>query len=254
MFLIDTHTHIYLEDFDADRSSVILRAKEAGLELLLMPNVDESTIDRLNQTASEWPGYCLSMIGLHPTSVNEATPSSLPWIVEGIQTGRYVAIGEVGIDLYWDKTYQQRQIDIFCYQIDLSVEFGLPLVVHSREATGLILDILATYNNKPKGVLHCFSGTEAEARRAIDLGFMLGIGGVFTYRKSNLADIVTAVGLQHILLETDAPYLSPVPHRGQRNEPAYTRLVAEAMAAHLGLMAEEVAGITTANARKLFSI
>ncbi|PKP23599.1 MAG: hydrolase TatD, partial [Bacteroidetes bacterium HGW-Bacteroidetes-22] len=120
--------------------------------------------------------------------------------------------------------------------------------------TGLILDILATYNNKPKGVLHCFSGTEAEARRAIDLGFMLGIGGVFTYRKSNLADIVTAIGLQHILLETDAPYLSPVPHRGQRNEPAYTRLVAEAMAAHLGLMAEEVAGITTANARKLFSI
>lgn len=222
--------------------------------MLLMPNVDEATVNRLNQTALEWSGFCLPMIGLHPTSVNATTLPSLTWIKEALQTSRYIAIGEVGIDLYWDSTFRQSQIDVFRYQIDLSLEFGLPLVIHSREATSLILDILAAYGIRHRGVLHCFSGTEEEAFRAIELGLMLGIGGVITYKKSNLPAIVKVIGLQNVLLETDAPYLAPVPFRGQRNEPSYIKLVAEAIASHTEQKAEEVASIATANARRLFNI
>lgn len=254
MFLIDTHTHVYLPEFDDDRDLVVERARQAGIGKMLMPNVDESTLDRLHQVAGRWPDYCLPMIGLHPTSVNHTTADDPKWVEEGLRTGHYWAVGEVGIDLYWDKTHERRQVDVFRYQIELALNFGLPLVIHSREATSLILDILTAFDPRPKGVMHCFSGTTDEALRAVELGLMLGIGGVFTFRKSNLPEIVQRAGIQNIVLETDAPYLSPVPYRGKRNEPSYLKLVAEAMASTLQTTTDEVAAITTANAKRLFSI
>jgi len=254
MFLIDTHTHIYLPEFDDDRDEVIERAKQAGIGKLLMPNVDETTLVRLHQAADRWPDYCLPMIGLHPTSVNQSTTDQPKWVEEGLKTGQYIAIGEVGLDLYWDRSHESRQVEVFRYQIELALKYNMPLVIHSREATGLILEILAGFNPCPRGVLHCFSGTADEAIRAVELGLMLGIGGVFTFKKSTLPEIVKLVGMENILLETDAPYLSPVPHRGKRNEPSYLKLVAGAMAATMQTTTDEVAAITTANADRLFSI
>lgn len=254
MFLIDTHTHIYLDEFDADRQQVVARAKDSGIVKLLLPNVDENTVEPLLHVVSQWEGFCLPMAGLHPTSVDHNTPSSLSWLEDALATGNFIAVGEVGIDLYWDSTHREKQIGMFRYQIGLAVKYDLPLVIHSREATALILDILCEYRGKVRGVMHCFSGTPEEAHHAVEMGFMLGIGGVFTYKKSNLPDIVKSVGLGNVILETDAPYLPPVPYRGKRNEPAYIVLVAEAIARYLSIPVEEVAATTTANAKQLFQI
>lgn len=255
MELIDTHTHIFLPEFREDRELVISRAEQMGVSCFLMPNVDEQTLPDLMETALLHPKSCYPMIGLHPTSVNHATDFSLSWVYEGLRSGRFIAVGEVGLDLYWDKTFKTEQERVFRLQFGMAREFMLPVVIHSRESMPEIISILNSEPEVPaKGVFHCFSGTIEEARWAVEKGYYLGIGGPYTYKKSNLPEIVRSVGLSHIVLETDSPYLPPVPFRGKRNESSYIRLVAESIALNEGVSLEEVASITSKNARNLFKL
>ncbi|MDD3663956.1 MAG: TatD family hydrolase [Bacteroidales bacterium] len=254
MFLVDTHTHIYLPDFDNDRSEVIHRARQSHVCKMLLPNIDRQSLPLLNKICQDWPGVCYPMIGLHPTSVDNSDFEMPFWIEDELIERRYVAIGEVGIDLYWEKRFRDQQVEVFKYQIQLAVRHGLPLVIHSREATSLILEVLEPFKGKVQGVFHCFSGTESEAARAIEIGFLLGVGGVITYKNSPLPAIVSKFGLNHLLLETDAPYLPPVPHRGKRNEPSHTFIVAGFIAKLLSVPLEDVATATSHNALKLFSL
>lgn len=255
MELIDTHTHLFLPEFAEDRDKVICHAEQLGVTSFLMPNVDEQTLTDLLDVANSYPGKCLPMIGLHPTSVNSQTDFSLEWIYKGLQSGRFIAVGEIGMDLYWDKTYKSEQEKVFRTQMAFAREFDLPIVIHSRDSMSEIIEILKSEPEIPSnGVFHCFSGTIEEAKWAINHGFYLGIGGPYTYKKSNLPELIREVGLNSVILETDSPYLPPVPHRGKRNESSYLRLVAEAISLNEAISLEEVAAITSKNARKLFKL
>lgn len=257
MVLVDSHTHCYAGEFDADRKEVVSRALEVGVTFLLMPAIDQGHTERMMRMAGEFPGICFPMTGLHPTSVNSDFAKEMEHVrsmlAEGAQ--RFCAIGEVGIDLYWDKTYQTEQIEVFNQQTDLAVEYDLPLVIHTRNSMDLALDILTERNDRRiRGVFHCFSGNTAQARRAVDLGFLLGIGGVVTYRNSGLQAVVENIPADKLLLETDAPWLTPVPHRGKRNEPSFLPLIAQKTAEIKQIPVEEIARITTANALGMFGI
>lgn len=250
--LIDTHTHIYLPPFNADREQVVTRATKAGVKALYLPAVDGTTHNAMLQTEAEFPA-CKSMMGLHPCSVTEDFENELAVVKTYLKQRSFVAVGEIGLDFYWDKTFTQEQYTAFHRQIEWALEYGLPVSIHSRNATGECIDVVAQYPAL-RGVFHCFSGTGAQARQLIEMDFMLGIGGVVTFKNSGLDKVVAQVGLSHLILETDAPYLAPVPFRGKRNEPVYTVLVAERLASLLNLSLEEVAQVTTQNAEKLFRI
>lgn len=253
--LIDTHTHVYLGQFDADRRAVVERAVAAGVKLQLMPNIDSTTVPAVLAVAAQFPGICLPMMALHPTSVKKNYREELDAIEKWLEKERFVAIGETGIDLYWDTTYAAEQKDALARHIHWAVHYGLPLVLHSRNSMEELFDVLEAHKHLSfSGVFHCFPGDVQQAKKAIGMGFMLGIGGVVTYKKSSMAEVVKAVGLEHIILETDAPYLAPVPHRGKRNESAYLVHIAEHIAGITGFGVEEVAGVTTANAVGLFSL
>ncbi|MBP6979352.1 MAG: TatD family hydrolase [Bacteroidales bacterium] len=255
MTFTDTHTHLYLDAFDHDRDQVIQSALEKHVEVMLLPNIDRSSIDSMQQLCSRYPGICLPMMGLHPTSVNGTYEEELQMIDKCLEHPSYVAVGEIGMDLYWDHTYQREQELVFRHQISLALEKHLPVVIHSRNAIDRIIEILQDYRDSGlTGVFHCFSGSLYQARQIIEMGFYLGIGGVLTFQKSGLAHVVSQVDLEHILLETDSPFLAPVPYRGKRNESAYLPLVAEKLAEIRGTTTADVAGITTANARKLFAL
>ncbi len=255
MELIDTHTHLFLSEFAEDRDLVIYRAEQLGVTTFLMPNVDESTLSDMLNVANTYSGKCLPMIGLHPTSVNRQTNISLDWVYKGLESGEFIAVGEIGMDLYWDKSFRSEQEQVFRVQLSFAREFDLPVVIHSRDSMPEILEILASEPEVPcRGVFHCFSGTIDEAKWAIDHGYYLGIGGPYTYKKSNLPELISEVGLNSVILETDSPYLPPVPHRGKRNESSYVRLVAEAISQHEAISVEEVAAITSKNARTLFKL
>lgn len=252
---IDTHVHIYLPEFDEDRAEMISRAVQAGVSPLLMPNVDQNTIAPLMDAAASFPGLCLPMMALHPTSVKEDYRQQLEEVEIWLAKGGFVAVGETGIDLYWDKTFFNEQVIAFQRHTELAIQYGLPLVIHSRQALDEILETLEPFRGSVlKGVFHCFPGDVSQAQKAIDLGFLLGIGGVVTYKKSGMARVVQEVGLEHIILETDAPYLSPVPHRGKRNESAYIPLVGRQVAELTGASLAEVAAATTQNAMNLFKL
>ncbi len=253
MQFIDTHAHLYLEHFDNDCHNVIQRALQQGITKILLPNIDTGSIKPMNQLVSEYPQTCFPMMGLHPTSVKANFQDELDVILNEINSGRYIAIGETGIDLYWDKSFIKEQCIVFEQEIKLAAELDKPLVIHARQSFDVIFDILEKHRDKKtKGVFHAFSGNIEQALHAIRLGFMLGIGGMLTYKNSGLDKVIQQVGLDHIILETDAPFLPPVPHRGERNEPAFLIHVAEKISALKAVDIEEVARITTENAQKLF--
>ncbi len=254
-FFIDTHTHLYLEQFDPDRSLAVQRAVDAGVSYMLLPNVDEETILPMMALHQQFPRHCLPMMGLHPTSVKPGYEQVLEKMYSLLQDGNFVAVGETGIDLYWDKTWVDLQEEAFRVQIEWAIDKKLPVVIHSRNSVNEIKNVIHDYRGRGlRGVMHCFPGNEADARWFIDNGFLLGIGGVVTYKKSDMAKVVQDIPLQYLILETDAPYLPPVPHRGKRNEPGYLPLVAEKIAALKNLTPEEVARQTTAAAMELFNL
>jgi TatD DNase family protein len=252
---VDTHTHLYLEQFDEDRDQAVDRAIRAGVNRLLLPNVDSETIPAMMQVSQTFPGTCLPMMGLHPTSVKPGFEAELEVVTDWLARKPFVAVGETGLDLYWDKTHLNEQIAALKVQVELALKYDIPLVLHSRKSLNELFSVLKAYKgSRLKGVFHCFPGNVPDAEKAIELGFLLGIGGVITYKNSTMAKVVGAIGLDHILLETDAPYLPPVPYRGKRNESAYIPVIAEKVAEATGESIERVEEATTANAIKLFNL
>jgi TatD DNase family protein len=255
VIFIDTHTHLFLPEFSEDLSRVVSDAVEQGIVKMLLPNVDESTMDSLLSLADEFPVNCLPMIGLHPTSVNECLEQKLNLVRETLVTSELWGIGETGIDLYWDDTILNHQVEAFKLQIALAKEFHLPLVIHARNSFHEIFRVMDQENDDSlKGVFHAFTGNAKQAGKIIDYGFKIGIGGIVTFKNAGLDGIVKDIALEHIVLETDAPYLAPVPKRGKRNEPAYLIYTAERMAEIYGQPLKVIADITTRNAAALFNI
>ncbi len=248
----DTHTHLYDEQLMADASQ-IQRAIDAGVSKMYMPNCDRATIPGMLQLADQYPQNCLPMMGLHPCYVKEHYLDELALITQWLSQRRFHAVGEIGLDYYWDLTFKTQQIDAFETQIRLALQHNLPIVIHSRESTPDCIDIVRRHQNgRLKGIFHCFSGTLEEARQIIDLGFYIGIGGVVTYKKSTLPDLISQIPLDNIVLETDAPYLAPVPHRGKRNESSYIPIIAQKIAEIKNCTVSEVAAITSGNAGMVF--
>lgn len=256
MQFIDTHSHMYLSDFAGDLDACMQRALEAGVVLTALPNVDLRTVESLRALHEAYPAQTLPMMGLHPCSVGPKWREELHAIHTELLSGHYIAIGEIGIDLYWDKTYQREQEDAFAIQIGWAKELGLPIVIHARESFREICTVLDSLcDERLTGVFHCFTGSVNDARKALSYpGFYLGIGGVLTFKKSGLDAVLSQIGIGRVVLETDAPYLAPTPFRGKRNETVYTRLVAERMAEVTGLTLAEVAATTTRNALQLFKL
>lgn len=252
MEIIDTHTHLYLEDFQADIEDVLGRAKSEGVTRFYLPNVDSSSIDDLLKLEETHP-ECIAMMGLHPCSVKENMADELSLVEEWLRKRPFAAVGEIGLDYYWDKTFVAEQKEAFRKQINWALELNLPIVIHSRDSMQDCIDIVKeNQNGTLRGIFHCFGGTVDEAKQIMDLGFLMGIGGVLTYKKSGLAEVLTSIPLEYIVLETDAPYLTPVPFRGKRNEPSYLKYVVNKMAEAMNIPVEEIAAQTTSNAQKLF--
>jgi TatD DNase family protein len=253
MRLVDTHTHLYLEQFDEDRPAVIERAVGLGIDNFYLPNVDSRTIEAMLQMEIDFPGRCYAMMGLHPCSVEDAFEKELKIVEDWLARRSFVAIGEIGIDLYWDKTHVKEQQIAFRRQANWAKSLGLPIVIHSRDSTDMLIDLVKEeQDGRLTGIFHCFTGTIEQARQIIDLGFHLGIGGVLTFKNAGLDKTLEKVDLQHLVLETDAPYLAPAPHRGKRNESAYVRLVADQLAAVKGCSIEDIARVTSRNADRIF--
>jgi TatD DNase family protein len=255
MKLVDTHCHLYLDDFKDDSPEVISRAIEWGVEKFYLPNIDLAVIPEMLALESAYPGHCFAMMGLHPCSVKENYRDELEVMREWLDKRKFSAIGEVGLDFFWDTTFEKEQYVAFHTQADWAVHFGLPLVIHSRKSLDECIALVREHQGGTlTGIFHCFSGTVEQAEKIISLGFYLGIGGVVTYKNSGLEQVLQKIGLDHVVLETDAPYLTPVPFRGKRNEPAYLKFVLEKLALITGKNVEEVAAITTINADKVFGI
>ncbi|MFZ4522291.1 MAG: TatD family hydrolase [Bacteroidales bacterium] len=255
MYFTDSHTHLYAEEFDDDRDAMILRALQHNVKHLFLPAIDSAYHQKMVDVAAKYKGVCFPMMGVHPTSVKENYQDELSIVAEYLAKPevKFCAIGEVGIDLYWDKTHEAEQRIAFNYQLDLALKYDLPVVIHTRNSMDIALSMVEErHDPKLRGVFHCFSGNVAQADRAVSLGFLLGIGGVVTYKNSGLQAVVEHVALEHLLLETDAPYLPPVPYRGQRNEPAYIPVIAQKIADLKRLSVEEVAEVTTRGALGLF--
>ncbi len=255
MLLTDTHTHLYSAEFDIDRKQVVERAIASGVKKFFLPNIDSSSVEGMIALCGQFPENCFSMIGLHPTSVKENYEEELEGVKEWLGKHKFCAIGEIGIDLYWDKTFFTQQQLAFETQIKWAHEFSLPIVIHSRNSFNEIVEVLQKNKNEnQRGIFHCFSGSKEQAEKAISLGFKLGIGGVLTYKNSGLGQAIAGIDLKHLVLETDSPYLTPVPHRGKRNESGYITLVAQKLAEIKNISVDEVAEITTANAKEVFGI
>lgn len=254
MAFVDTHTHLYVEEFDEDRELALIRAGEAGVARLFMPNIDDTTVNAMLALCRSHEG-CYPMIGFHPTSVDADWKARLAAVRRWLDSPRtFYGIGEVGLDLYWDKTYKKEQMQAFEIQIEWALEHDLPLVVHCREAYPELFEVLAPYKNTGlRGIFHSFTGTEEEAARLLEYtGFLLGINGVVTFKKSVLPSVLPHVPLGRIVLETDSPYLAPVPYRGKRNESAYLVEVAGKLSEIYSVPLEEIARVTTENACRMF--
>lgn len=253
--LIDTHSHIYSEDFNTDVDEVIQNAYNNGVKKIILPNIDSGTIKRLVDLSNSYPHICYPLMGLHPTSVVADYKEELGAVEYWLDKHRFYGIGEIGIDLYWDRTYVNEQKDAFRYQIKLAKSRQLPVVIHVRNSFDEVYEIVKEEQDGTlKGVYHCFSGDEVEAQKIIDLGFLLGIGGVLTFKNSNLSEVIRKIDLNYLVLETDSPYLAPVPKRGRRNESSYLIYVAQKIAEINEIPIEKVAEITTSNGRDLFGI
>ncbi len=255
MILIDTHTHLYLDNYSDDQDIIIQKAIDQGVQKMLLPAIDRSTFDSMLKLSNRYPENCLPMIGLHPTSVKDDYKEELALVEEQINKGGYIAIGEIGIDLYWDGTYFEQQKDAFRRQLRLAKKLGFPVAIHTRDSFDDIYKIVAEEKTDDLiGVFHCFTGSSAEAQKIMDLGFYMGIGGILTFKNSGLADTVQDIPIEHLLLETDSPFLTPAPHRGKRNESSYLTIIANKLAEVKGISFEEVGNITTNNANQLFKL
>jgi len=252
--IIDTHAHLYLPEFDDDRTEALERAVSAGVRQLFLPNVDSRTVESLHKLSEAWPEICFPMMGLHPCSVSgESFDEELDIVKELLDSRNYIAVGEIGLDLYWDKTTLAMQVKALQMQCEWALEKDLPVALHSRNATRECIDVIKPFAARGlKGVFHCFSGTAEEAAEITAMDFFLGIGGVLTFKKSGLDEAIKDISSGFLVLETDAPYLSPVPFRGKRNEPAYITNVLSLLATLRRKSEEEMAAITTANALRLF--
>ncbi len=250
--VIETHAHIYDDTFADDRELMLSRAKEAGVSEIWMPNCNSETIESMMLLARNHPTFCLPMIGLHPCYVKEDFEKELQIVEENLNKNKFLAIGEIGMDFYWDKTYVPQQKEAFLYQCQLAKKHNLWIDIHSRDAFWETVDLIELNGDSNlKGIFHCFSGGADEVKKAIELGFLMGIGGVVTFKNGGLDKIIPAIDLNHIVLETDAPYLAPVPYRGKRNETSYLPLIAQKIADLKEISIEEVLRITTENAQKL---
>jgi TatD DNase family protein len=251
----DSHTHLYLDAFDDDRDQMIQRAIESGVSRMLLPNIDSSSIGPLFALAERFPDHCFPMMGLHPTSVKENYQEELMRIEAALKPKDIIAIGETGIDLYWDKTFLKEQEEVFSTQIAWAMKLDLPLVIHARDSFQEIFAVLDRAGGPElRGVFHSFTGGQAELERALSYNFMIGINGIVTFKNSNLAKVVSKIPLNSLLLETDAPFLAPVPYRGKRNESSYLLETAAKVAEIHNLNKEEIARITSANAELLFRL
>lgn len=253
---VDTHTHLFVDAFNEDRSEIVQKAIDAGVEKMLLPNIDIDTIDAMNELSKAYPNNCYSMMGLHPGSIKEDWEERLEIIRKNLFEGDYIAVGEIGMDLYWDKTFVKEQAEAFRMQVEWAKELKLPIAIHAREAFEPIFEILDEINDDNlTGVFHCFTGTLEQANHALDYGgFKLGIGGVLTYKKAALDQVLEHVDLKHLILETDSPYLPPVPYRGKRNESSYILHIAEKLTEVYNVPLSEIEEMTTANARELFQL
>jgi TatD DNase family protein len=250
--LIETHAHLYAEEFDADRTTVVAAAVAAGVAKIYLPNVDAASIPRLLATEQEFPSVCEAMMGLHPCYVKENFEQELAVVETWLNKRKFAAIGEIGMDFYWDLTYKNQQEEALKIQLQWAAKYALPVVIHCRNSTRETIETVKKQKQKLSGIFHCFSGTLAQAQEIIALGFAVGIGGVATFKNGGLDKILPYIDLQHLVLETDCPYLAPIPHRGKRNEPAYLPLIAKRVAELKNTTVEHIAETTTANALSIF--
>lgn len=256
LIVIDTHAHLYATEYENDIKEVVARAKQSGVIKVLLPNIDTHTIEILHLLYDEYPDFFLPMMGLHPTSIDKNWEKDLKTIKNLLEQNKYIAIGEIGIDLYWDKTFEEEQINAFTEQLKWSIEYDLPVSIHSRNANSTVLKCIKSVGaEKLKGVFHSFGGDVEELREILKLNnFLLGINGVVTYKNSTLPNVLKETNLSHLVIETDSPYLPPVPYRGKRNESSYTTLIVNKLAEIYSTTPEEVGRITTENAVRLFNI
>lgn len=253
--LIDTHSHLYLNQFESDISNVIQRAREENIESIVLPNIDSETIRPLHELVDDYPDFLIPLMGLHPTHVKENYRDELDKVIHQFEKYNYRGVGEIGVDLYWDKTFLKEQEYVFEQQILLAIDKGLPVVIHARESFDAILNIVKRKQFKNcRGIFHAFTGDSLLAKEIINLGYKIGIGGILTFKNSGLAETVCEIDINHIVVETDSPYLAPMPFRGKRNESSYLKYIVEKLAIIKGLSAEEVAEITTQNAKAVFGI
>ncbi|GAA5648081.1 TatD family hydrolase [Vibrio proteolyticus] len=253
--MIDTHAHIYASEFDHDRDEVVQRALAQGIEHILLPNIDLDSIEPMLKTEAAYPQVCRSMMGLHPCYVDSKVDQTLATIESWFEQHPFIAVGEIGIDLYWDKTFRAEQEKAFVTQLNWAKQRQLPVVIHTRDSIEETLTLLAQeQDGSLRGVFHCFGGSLAQAQAINGLGFHLGLGGVSTFKNGGMDNVIPHLDMDYVILETDCPYLAPVPHRGKRNEPAYTQLVAQRIAQLREIGLDEVDNLTTDNAKTLFNL
>ena len=253
MILIDTHCHLYGEEFTADIDAVIERAQQQGVNRFYLPGIDSEAIPSMMALEERFPGVCIAMMGLHPCYVKENFREELVIVGDWLKKRPFVAIGEIGLDFYWDKTFVEQQYEAFHLQMQWALDMNLPIVIHTRNAMPETIETVKPYADKGlRGIFHCFSGNAAEAKRVTEMGFHLGIGGVITYKNSGLSEALTDIAPEWLVLETDAPYLTPVPFRGKRNESSYLQYIIHKLAEVKQIPVEELAAVTTATAQKIF--
>lgn len=253
MKLIDTHTHLYASEFNEDLQEIMQRAEDASVEKFYLPAIDSTTHDAMLQMEKDFPGKCIAMMGLHPCSVKENFEDELVIIKQWLDSRDFVAIGEIGLDFYWDKTFVPQQIKAFGMQMQWALDKKIPIAIHARDSLEECIEMVQPFADKGlQGIFHCFGGTELQAKAIVAMGFYLGIGGVFTFKKANMPEVLKNISLENIVLETDAPYLAPVPFRGKRNESSYLQYIAQALANAKNISVPELASVTTANANRIF--
>jgi TatD DNase family protein len=253
MHWIDTHAHLYSDDFDKDRKEIVERSREAGVKEIYMPNVDHTSVDKMLETESDHPDTCFAMMGLHPCSVKKDFETELYTVEQWLSKRKFAAVGEIGTDLYWDKSFWEQQKEAFAIQVSWAKKYELPIVIHCRQSIDETIGLVETLlGDRLTGIFHCFSGNPEQAKKIISMGFYLGLGGVATFKNGGLDKVLPEISLDNIVLETDSPYLAPVPHRGKRNEPAYIPLIAGRIAEIKKISLEEVQEGTMRNSRKIF--
>jgi TatD DNase family protein len=255
MTIIDTHCHLYSEEFATDIDTILHKAQQYGVQQFYLPGIDSTAINAMLTLESNYPQVCKAMMGLHPCYVKENYKDELSIVEDWLQKRPFAAVGEIGLDFYWDKTFVKEQHEAFRTQIEWAIAYNLPIVIHTRNAMQETINIVKEYTNKGlRGIFHCFSGSAESAKEIIKAGFYLGIGGVITYKNAGLAEVLQEIDVAHLVLETDAPYLTPLPFRGKRNESSYLQYIIEKLAAVKQMPVEKIAAITTANAQNIFAL